>query len=105
MLIIPGKYWNNAQNRRKFFDDFAAKRGFDALIAENWYPIQQKDIIAVKVRKSPLFLKLIFAKGGAPIMYYHGSLPKALQYLYPEMKLDEKNFGKVARIQTINNGT
>ena len=36
---LLGKYWNSIENRRKAFDQFAASRGFDPLVVENWYPL------------------------------------------------------------------
>lgn len=35
----PRGYWNNIENRRRFFQEFAAERGFDPLQAENWATI------------------------------------------------------------------
>jgi hypothetical protein len=50
--IIKGKsrnYWDNAANRRSFFDEYAMDVGFDPRDAKAWNVVHNKDIIAVKV--------------------------------------------------------
>lgn len=42
-------YWKDANNRRKFFVDFAKKNHFDPLVASNWYTVLGTDIVAIKV--------------------------------------------------------
>ena len=42
---ISGNYWNNDDNKREFFKQFAAKRGFDPLIATNWYSVPLRLLI------------------------------------------------------------
>jgi hypothetical protein len=44
-------YWKQEKgaNVREFFVRFAQRRNFDPLVAENWYSIHQKDIVATKV--------------------------------------------------------
>lgn len=37
------------QRRRELFDLFAAKQGFNALVPENWYPIDPKELNTDKV--------------------------------------------------------
>lgn len=41
-----GKYWHSMENRKKFFDGFAEKKGFDPLQAENWKSFTQVDFVA-----------------------------------------------------------
>lgn len=44
-LIHPAAgYWKDPTNVKRFFDDFAARKEFDPLVPENWYPIQRKPI-------------------------------------------------------------
>ncbi len=43
-FYFKGKYWGDAQNRRKFFIEFATQKGFDPLVAENWNKVTAKDI-------------------------------------------------------------
>ncbi len=43
-FVFTGKYWKDTHNRRKFFIEFAAQKGFDPLVAENWNNIKTKDI-------------------------------------------------------------
>lgn len=38
-------------SRRKFFEDFAKEKGFDPLVANNWYLQAQDQILSLKVKK------------------------------------------------------
>lgn len=55
LLIFPinafttEKYWNDVDNRKAFFLEFAKKCKFDALVAENWYKISRVSIAEAKV--------------------------------------------------------
>ena len=40
------KFWGNPSNRRRYFERFAEERGFDPLIAENWYSVHLGEIEA-----------------------------------------------------------
>lgn len=42
-------YYADAVNRKKIFDKFAKSRGFDPLVAENWYSITSEDILPFRV--------------------------------------------------------
>ena len=48
-LKAPGHYWKNTQNIKAWFDDFAKTKGFDPLIADNWYHVAREDIYGAKV--------------------------------------------------------
>jgi hypothetical protein len=41
--------WQDLGKRRQFFARIAKKRGFDPLVAKNWYSITSREIIAQKV--------------------------------------------------------
>lgn len=43
-------YWRIAINRKRFFDGIAKKKGYDPLIANNWYKINHDSIYAEKVQ-------------------------------------------------------
>lgn len=43
------KYYHDIANQRAFFDDFAAKQGFDPLISHNWYSVSTVEIKLEKV--------------------------------------------------------
>lgn len=45
LTYVSVSHWRDPKNRRKFFDDFSAKRGFDPLLVDNWYLISLKDIL------------------------------------------------------------
>jgi len=63
-------YWNNQENHRKFFDDYALKNGIVKF--EDWYNVTHKDLIR---------------SGGGTILKKNGdSLHKALKTIYPEHK-------------------
>lgn len=49
-LRIAGNYWKDRNNRREFFVNFAKQKGFDALIASNWFSRNPKSIIEAKVQ-------------------------------------------------------
>lgn len=47
---MPNGHWvQNDQNVRKFFDEFAESRNFDALAPRNWYSVLGSDIRATQV--------------------------------------------------------
>jgi len=78
---VQTHYWADAKNRRSFFDDFAADLNFDPLVPSNWYSVSKS-----------VFEK---RKGLASVLiHYQGSIPKALEHLYPNIKLDRKKFGQ-----------
>jgi hypothetical protein len=43
--------WSKIENRRKFFESYAEKRGFDALIPDHWYLQSTTQIMAEKVTR------------------------------------------------------
>ena len=49
------------ENRRQFFFEFAASKGFDPMIAENWTNVTKVHIIDFNVRNLYLFGLLILA--------------------------------------------
>eukprot|EP00026_Physarum_polycephalum_P001768 Phypoly_transcript_01770.p1 GENE.Phypoly_transcript_01770~~Phypoly_transcript_01770.p1 ORF type:complete len:893 (+),score=154.72 Phypoly_transcript_01770:58-2736(+) len=76
----PLKFWGNPSNRRKFLERFAEEKGFDPLLAENWYSVHIGEIDA-------------FEKGGRTIVAaYNGNLSETLVHLFPEVHFDEKKF-------------
>eukprot|EP00026_Physarum_polycephalum_P001458 Phypoly_transcript_01460.p1 GENE.Phypoly_transcript_01460~~Phypoly_transcript_01460.p1 ORF type:complete len:826 (+),score=126.37 Phypoly_transcript_01460:385-2862(+) len=68
--------WHDKGVRRKFFEIFASKRGFDPLAPKNWYSLPRDAIMS--------------AKGILQVIYYHkGSVLKALMDLFPEIGLEK----------------
>lgn len=47
--------YTRAENRRKFFENYARKKGFDPLVAENWYSEPIHHIMA-----SPVIIIILF---------------------------------------------
>ncbi len=41
-------------NRKQFFVEFAANKGFDPFVAQNWYSVSAKEILNSKVSKKKL---------------------------------------------------
>jgi hypothetical protein len=41
--------WHSVFNRKKWFDDFARSRGFDPLIASNWYKMNYSQLALQEV--------------------------------------------------------
>jgi hypothetical protein len=41
--------WHEIRNRRKFFESYAKRKGFDPLNPENWYSFAKKKLLAHKV--------------------------------------------------------
>ena len=48
-LLQEAGYWQDMNNRRRFFVEFAGRNGFDPLVAEHWYAYTKCDILATKV--------------------------------------------------------
>eukprot|EP00026_Physarum_polycephalum_P000419 Phypoly_transcript_00420.p1 GENE.Phypoly_transcript_00420~~Phypoly_transcript_00420.p1 ORF type:complete len:1013 (+),score=147.72 Phypoly_transcript_00420:21-3059(+) len=76
--IITENKWRNPLNRRKFMDEYAAKKGFDPLIPENWYTIKGDDVVE--------------AQGGTLYNLYNKSVTKLVTSVYPDIGLDESRF-------------
>lgn len=49
LIFCVGSYWNDANNRRRFFEKFAEKEGFDPLLASNWYLTEYSSFQALRV--------------------------------------------------------
>jgi len=45
----PTSAWNDINNRRRFFEEFAASMGFDATKPDNWRYVTTTQIIAKQV--------------------------------------------------------
>eukprot|EP00026_Physarum_polycephalum_P001173 Phypoly_transcript_01174.p1 GENE.Phypoly_transcript_01174~~Phypoly_transcript_01174.p1 ORF type:complete len:997 (+),score=112.19 Phypoly_transcript_01174:34-3024(+) len=73
------KYWEDPENRRKMFLEFAAKEGFDPLMAENWYPITRTQVAMT-------------GKGATSCFAYYSSISHALLSLFPNIGLEENKF-------------
>eukprot|EP00026_Physarum_polycephalum_P006164 Phypoly_transcript_06205.p1 GENE.Phypoly_transcript_06205~~Phypoly_transcript_06205.p1 ORF type:complete len:493 (+),score=80.24 Phypoly_transcript_06205:134-1480(+) len=74
-IHVPQNYWRTKANRRKFFLNFAKAKGFDPLVASNWYA-RYKEI-----------------KGVSGILSYHNkSISAALLDLFPDIGLKRERF-------------
>lgn len=55
-LFIILAIWSSARMRKRFFDEFATREGFDPLVAENWYRYTLEQALENKVFKKSNFL-------------------------------------------------
>lgn len=49
MFLIVSEYWNEVQNRRKVFEEYAKEYNFDAYRPSDWYSQPVERIINTKV--------------------------------------------------------
>eukprot|EP00026_Physarum_polycephalum_P002145 Phypoly_transcript_02149.p1 GENE.Phypoly_transcript_02149~~Phypoly_transcript_02149.p1 ORF type:complete len:898 (+),score=87.49 Phypoly_transcript_02149:121-2814(+) len=71
--------WLDVAAKRKFFEDYANKHGFDPLVANNWYSQTRE--------------KVLSTKGAFGVIHYHNkSIPEALQYMFPDVSFDQSKF-------------
>eukprot|EP00026_Physarum_polycephalum_P003873 Phypoly_transcript_03889.p1 GENE.Phypoly_transcript_03889~~Phypoly_transcript_03889.p1 ORF type:complete len:768 (+),score=139.06 Phypoly_transcript_03889:1-2304(+) len=70
----PKTFYQDPENRKFFFSDFAQENGFDPLVAKNWY-------------KVPLSVISKY-KGAWDIKHYYLSLTNALLILFPDIGAD-----------------
>eukprot|EP00026_Physarum_polycephalum_P001003 Phypoly_transcript_01004.p1 GENE.Phypoly_transcript_01004~~Phypoly_transcript_01004.p1 ORF type:complete len:1224 (-),score=188.92 Phypoly_transcript_01004:75-3746(-) len=76
--LMPRNHWVDLDNRRKVFDKLAEEKGFDPLVAENWYEIVPQ-ILNSK-------------EANTLLIYYGGNYIKALQHVYPDIGIDPSRF-------------
>eukprot|EP00026_Physarum_polycephalum_P001538 Phypoly_transcript_01540.p1 GENE.Phypoly_transcript_01540~~Phypoly_transcript_01540.p1 ORF type:complete len:1069 (+),score=95.14 Phypoly_transcript_01540:45-3251(+) len=67
--------WNEASDRRNFFEEYAKANGFDPLTATNWYRQSRERIMAVQ--------------GAHSVLNYHRTLSQALVDLFPDIGLEK----------------
>ena len=95
-IYIVTAPWSYAEIRRKFFETYARKNGFDPLVAANWYSQSQNSLRreSPKVFSEPPpfdIVKLMNIQGLSSVLFYHNaSLTKALLDLFPDIGLDAK---------------
>eukprot|EP00026_Physarum_polycephalum_P000662 Phypoly_transcript_00663.p1 GENE.Phypoly_transcript_00663~~Phypoly_transcript_00663.p1 ORF type:complete len:1097 (+),score=133.55 Phypoly_transcript_00663:927-4217(+) len=82
--ILPSGHWNEIRNHREFFDNFALSRGFEPLVAKNWYSVTQQQVLETKYSRVVLG-------------FYKGSFINALLSLYPSIGLAKLKFEFVPR--------
>jgi len=71
-------YWQDISNVRKFFDEFAKRRGMDPLLPQSWYCLGRREIVG--------------AGGGGIRKQFSNSHRKAIVAAYPEVNLCEDKF-------------
>jgi DNA ligase-1 len=88
-VTVPRNHFADTNNTRKLYEDFARQRGFDPLVAENWYPIT--------------YMQLRSAKGMRSIFNHDCNFTKALKKLFPEVPFDEFKFKQVGMWDDVQN--
>ncbi len=84
-------YWQDINNTRKFFSDFAESKNFDPKEARAWHAIPLHNLTSIKVMLDFLLSilsynpKLLILKGGLTILKKYGTFPKALKQAFPEV--------------------
>eukprot|EP00026_Physarum_polycephalum_P006606 Phypoly_transcript_06655.p1 GENE.Phypoly_transcript_06655~~Phypoly_transcript_06655.p1 ORF type:complete len:580 (+),score=87.68 Phypoly_transcript_06655:116-1741(+) len=66
--------WHYERNRKEFFKKFAAAKGFDPLVADNWLLVGKNDVRS-------------FEHGDAVLGFYNGSYVAALSQLFPDLEI------------------
>lgn len=108
-LLVIVAYWQAVANRRKFFVDIADDKGFDPMVADNWYALTLEEVIQHKVRKKKgggLFSQHLYLReqnATLVLAYYNGSFENALVHLFPEVSLERGEFHEIQRWQDISN--
>eukprot|EP00026_Physarum_polycephalum_P000635 Phypoly_transcript_00636.p1 GENE.Phypoly_transcript_00636~~Phypoly_transcript_00636.p1 ORF type:complete len:901 (-),score=99.66 Phypoly_transcript_00636:59-2761(-) len=80
----PRNFWKERNNHKEFFEEFARERGFDSLLASNWYSVSHQ--------------AYLFTKGGSVILREYRSFQAALIELYPDIGLIRGAFRHVPLI-------
>ena len=83
------------ENRRVFFEKYAANNGFDPRIPSNWYSRSREKIKSIPVSSSstlpspsPYLSSNFFSQGAMQVISYHNySVSRALIELFPEVPL------------------
>lgn len=77
LTVFTGHYWQDLNNQKQFFVDFAKEKKFDPLIPHNWYQVSKND--------------LLHSKGiGSILPYYKGRISLALLQVFNDIGLDEE---------------
>eukprot|EP00026_Physarum_polycephalum_P015940 Phypoly_transcript_16746.p1 GENE.Phypoly_transcript_16746~~Phypoly_transcript_16746.p1 ORF type:complete len:229 (+),score=33.05 Phypoly_transcript_16746:161-847(+) len=83
---LPRNFWQDPQNKRKVFEEYASKNGFGPLIPSNWYPIHTDQFLASGI------------KGAWSVMaQYNNSMSRALTDLFPQIGLEISKFSIVPK--------
>lgn len=90
--LLQGNFWNDPQNRRLFFENFARSKGFDPLQASRWYSVTIADLAGVKVNINSHVLYSQFQGATTVLRHYNKSIPAALMDVFPDIGLEKKKF-------------
>ena len=99
--------WDEPENRRKFFENYAQANGFDPLIAKNWYS-QLLDVLAEVCLSFSLIFGILFEgergegedmlishqRSKSIISYHQHSASQALIDLFPDVPLERSKFSR-----------
>ena len=75
-FLYSERYYENEENRRSFFVEFAKSKSFDPLNAEDWYSVSIREIKTLKVAEVSISPSVIL------IIYIHKSSTHIRPYLH-----------------------
>lgn len=75
--IAPRNFWKSIQNKRNFMIKFAAHKGFDPLVPENWYTVTPQEFMTSRAARTLL---------------RYTSFPAAIQNAFPEIGIQSARF-------------
>eukprot|EP00026_Physarum_polycephalum_P002320 Phypoly_transcript_02326.p1 GENE.Phypoly_transcript_02326~~Phypoly_transcript_02326.p1 ORF type:complete len:617 (+),score=95.55 Phypoly_transcript_02326:985-2835(+) len=78
---LAGKYWT--RNQRTLLENYAARKNFDPLVAENWYHVVVGDVLS--------------AKGAKTVRNLHGTFHETLVAVFPEVSFEIERFRTTPR--------
>eukprot|EP00026_Physarum_polycephalum_P002498 Phypoly_transcript_02505.p1 GENE.Phypoly_transcript_02505~~Phypoly_transcript_02505.p1 ORF type:complete len:743 (+),score=67.33 Phypoly_transcript_02505:95-2323(+) len=74
--------WKNVESHKAYFDEFAKKKNFNPLIADNWYKVSESELAG-----EANFLQT----------YYSHSVKTALMSIYPDIGLNPRKFSVIPK--------
>jgi len=91
---VTKKFWEEAVNRKEFFDSFARNNQFDPLLPRNWYSISIPQIHAAKGAGLLKYYSQLYANEDTTSerQYWKSILARALASVYPSVDFDIQEF-------------
>jgi hypothetical protein len=47
ITFVEAYHWNDVKNRRAALENYAKTKGFDPLVAKNWYKLKPTDLVVL----------------------------------------------------------
>ena len=87
----PKGYWQDINNRRRFFTAYANEMGFDPLDAAKWDSVKHVDLVEKMVQLLDICMHVVTlenSQGYGPLPQFENSLRRALRKTFPEFSDD-----------------